>query len=236
MDAGAFRWVLIVIAVLVAIGIYLYGQHQTRMRKRSAIETFTREEIDSAFVEDEQLRFELNNLNQILKDNETEEKLDEIQINPARDIQKTPYALPDAEIYVPTMLETRDEDRVISYHLRHGDFRLITGEEADEAVQHAGLELNAEGFLEFRKEGEVTFQIASLSAPGHFSDIEKLDFATLGFNCFIDLDSCENPRLAYESMLKKIDELVRMLNVKVYKSSQELLTISDVSSIREQLV
>ncbi len=236
MDASTFRWVLIVIAVLVAIGIYLYGQHQARLRKRSAIETFTREEIDSAFVEDEQLRFELNNLNQILKDNETEENLDEIRINPAREMQKTPHALPDPEIYVPTMLETRDEDQVISYHLRHGDFRLITGEEADEAVQHASLELNDEGFLEFREEGEVAFQIASLSAPGHFSDIEKLEFATLGFNCFIDLDSCKNPRLAYESMLKKIDELVRMLNVKVYKPSQELLTISDVSSVREQLV
>jgi hypothetical protein len=35
-------------------------------------------------------------------------------------------------------------------------------------------------------------------------------------------------------MLKKIDELVRMLNVKVYKPDQELLTISDVSSVRDQ--
>jgi hypothetical protein len=36
-------------------------------------------------------------------------------------------------------------------------------------------------------------------------------------------------------MLKKIDELVRMLNVKVYLPSQELLTISDVTSMREKL-
>ena len=34
-------------------------------------------------------------------------------------------------------------------------------------------------------------------------------------------------------MLRKIDELVRMLNVKVYKPDQELLTISDVTSVRE---
>ena len=36
-------------------------------------------------------------------------------------------------------------------------------------------------------------------------------------------------------MLKKVDELVRMLNVKVYKPNQELLTISDVTSVRESL-
>ena len=36
-------------------------------------------------------------------------------------------------------------------------------------------------------------------------------------------------------MLKKIDELVRLLNLKVYKPTQELLTISDVNDAREKL-
>lgn len=235
MDAATFRWVLVIIAVLVAIAIYLFGQHQSRLRKRNAIETFTREEVDSAFVEDEQLRFELNNLNQILQDNEAGEDLDEIQINPLMEAQKTPFALPDPEIFLPTLLINKDEDRLISYHLRHGDFRLITGEEACAAVEHVGLELNNDAYLEYREEGEVAFQVASLSNPGDFSTLEQLEFTTLGLNCFIDLDVCDNPRLAYEAMLKKIDELVRMLNLKVYKPSQELLTISDVTSVREQL-
>lgn len=235
MDANTFRWVLIAIAVLLAVGIYLYGLHQGRLRKRSADETFTHEEIDSALVEDEQLDVELNNLNQVLRDNEDEENFDEILVSPATEEKQSSLALPDPEIFVPTMLAAKDEDRLVSYHLRHGDFRLITGEEADAAMQDSGLELNAEGFLEFREQGEVAFQVASLTAPGDFSDIEKLEFATLGFNCFIDLDLCKNPRLAFEAMLKKIDELVRLLNVEVYKSNQDLLTIDDVTSVREKL-
>jgi len=235
MDTGTFRWVLIVIAVLVGVGVYLFSVHQARLRKRSAVETLTREEVDSAFVEDEQLRSEINNLNQILTDNEVDEDLEEIQINPAREARNPPFSLPDAEVYVPAMLKSRDEDSLISYHVRYEDFRLITGEEADAAVNETGLELNTEGLLEFREQGEVCFQVASLSDPGHFNEIEKLDFATLGFNCFIDLDSCEHPRLAYESMLKKIDELVRLMNVKVYLPNQDLLTISDVTRVREKL-
>jgi len=235
MDAGAFRWVLVAIAVVLALAIYLFGQHQARLRKRSAIETFTREEVDSAFVEDEQLRFEMNDLNKILEDNEVEEVLDEIQINPGIEVEKTPVASPDPEIYIPPDLADKDEERLISHHLRHSDYRLIIGEEAESAAQHVGLELNAEGLLEYYEEGELTFQIASLSEPGNFFDIEELDFVTLGFNCYIDLDSCETPSLAYESMLKKIDELVRMLNVKVFKPNTELLTISDVTEIREKL-
>jgi FtsZ-interacting cell division protein ZipA len=235
MDASTFRWVLVAIAVVLALAIYLFGQHQARLRKRNAIETFTHEEVDSAFVEDEQLRFEMNNLNKILEDNEVEEIFDEIQINPGVEVEKTPVALPEPEIYVSTELADKDEERLISHYLRHIDFRLITGDEAESAVQHVGLELNAAGLLEYYEEGEIVFQIASLSEPGNFFDIEELDFVTLGFNCYIDLDSCETPRLAYESMLKKIDELVRILNLKVYQPDHGLLTINDVTEIREKL-
>lgn len=235
MDAAAFRWVLVVIAVVLALAIYFYGSHQSKLRKRSAIESFTREEIDSAFIEDEQLRIELENLNRIIQDNETVDDLDQIRINPAIELEATPYALPDVEIFIPKWLLGKDEDRLISYLLRHEDFRLVTGEEASAAVKLSGLELNAEGLLEFRLDEEVAFQVASLTKPGHFSDIDKLEFSTLGFNCFIDLDACQQAGPAYEVMLKKIDELVRLMNVKVYKSSQELLTISDVTSARSKL-
>ena len=235
MDAATFRWVLVAIAVVLALAIYFYGSHQARLRKRSAIETFTREEIDSAFIEDEQLREELDNLNQIIRDNESIDDLDQIRINPAIDSESTPHILPDVEMFFPKWLLAKDEDRLISYLLRHDDFRLITGEEANSAVNLSGLELNAEGYLEFRLEDDIAFQIASLTAPGNFSGIDKLEFSTLGFNCFIDLDSCEHAVPAYEAMLKKIDELVRLLNVKVYKSSQELLTISDVTDARSRL-
>ena len=109
-------------------------------------------------------------------------------------------------------------------------------------MQQTGLELNAQGLLEYREKietdeaGEVAFRIASLTAPGDFLRIEDLDFRTLGLNCFIDLDECENPQRAYEALLKKIDELVRILNLKVFKPSQELLTISDVTETRKSLL
>ena len=239
MDAATFRWALVIIALLIALGIYFYGQHQSRLRRRSAIDTFTREEIDSAFVEDEQLRTELNNLNQVLRENEAEENLDDIRIDSPLEEQKTPFALPDPEIYVHRLVAKRDSARLINYHLRHGDFRLITGEEVQAAAQQAGLKTDAEGLLEYRQAddtGDIAFRIASLSKPGDFANVGDLDFSTLGLNCFIDLDDCENPQLAYEALLKKVDELVRFLNLKVYQADQELLTISDVTETRKSLL
>ena len=52
MDASALRWVLAIIGIVLLLGIYLYGLHQSRLRKRAAVDTFTREEIDSAFIEE----------------------------------------------------------------------------------------------------------------------------------------------------------------------------------------
>ncbi len=103
-------------------------------------------------------------------------------------------------------------------------------------MQQLGLKLNDQGLLEYRQESALGFKIASLTAPGDFTEIEELDFSTLGFNLFIDMDNSENPRQAYELLLKKVDELVRILSLKVYKPSQDLLTISDVTDTRKSLL
>lgn len=226
---------LVIIAVVLGIAIYLFGQHQSRLRRRNAMESYTREEIDSAFIEDEQLRTELDSLNQMMRDDEDDDQVESISITPEREEQATPYALPDPEIYVPRELRDRDEADIISYQLRHDDYRLITGEEVSAAVAETGLELDDEGYLEYREDGQLHFRIASLSPPGSLRELDQLDFATVGFNCFIDFEDSEDPRAAYEAMLKKIDELVRVMNLKVYKSTQELLTISDVTAAREKL-
>ena len=124
---------------------------------------------------------------------------------------------------------------MISYILKHPDHRLITGEEIENAMLHSEFEINAEGYLEYRQQGEIYFTITSLSSPGHFSNMDQLEFTTLGFNCFIDLESNHDPKISYELLLKKIDGLVRLLNVKVYQSNHELLTISNVTGVRKIL-
>ncbi|NNE64880.1 MAG: hypothetical protein HKN34_12405, partial [Gammaproteobacteria bacterium] len=66
MDASSLRWVLAIIGIVLLVGIYLYGLQQNRMRNRAARETFTREEIDTAFIEDTELRMELDHLGEII--------------------------------------------------------------------------------------------------------------------------------------------------------------------------
>ncbi|MFA9421200.1 MAG: cell division protein ZipA C-terminal FtsZ-binding domain-containing protein [Gammaproteobacteria bacterium] len=235
MDASALRWVLAIVGIVLLVGIYLFSQHQSRLRKRVAMQTFAREEIDSAFIEDEQLREELENLNQIMQETNTHESFEQIKINPAIEADLAPRKLPAVDLFVAEAVAAVDQENLISYLLRHPDNRLITGEEIESAVRHTGFEMNDDGLLEMRQQDELCFSVTSLSAPGDFCDMGALDFTTLGLQCFIDLDSNATPRHSYEVLLKKIDELVRILNVKVFESDNELLTISNVTRVREKL-
>ncbi|RLA11561.1 MAG: hypothetical protein DRQ59_09525 [Gammaproteobacteria bacterium] len=235
MDASALRWVLATVGIVLLVGIYLFGLHQSRLRRRVAMQTFARDEIDSAFIEDEQLRVELENLNQIMEQTNTHESFEQIKINPAIEADLAPPKLPVADLFVAGAVAAVDRENLISYLLKHPDNRLITGEEIESAVRHTGFEMNDDGLLEMRQQDKLCFTVTSLSAPGDFADMGELDFTTLGLQCFIDLESNPTPRHSYEVLLKKIDELVRILNVKVFESDNELLTISNVSRVREKL-
>jgi FtsZ-interacting cell division protein ZipA len=235
MDASALRWTLGIIGIVLLVGIYLHGLYQNRERKRIAMETFTRDEVDSAFIEDEELRTELSNLNHIMTESDEQESFEGIKINPAIEADLTPFNLPPPEWFIADIISSLDQEHTINYLLYHADYRLMTGEEVESAMGLAGLTANNDGYMEYNHAGELCFTIASLSAPGHFAGIDKAEFCTQGFNCFIDLNSNSHASVAYELMLKKIDELVRLLNLKVYQTSHDLLTISDVTKVRSRL-
>ena len=235
MDASALRWTLAIIGIVLLVGIYLYGLQQNRLRKRAARDTFTREEIDSAFIEDQQLREELDNIGEIISTDSEKINLGEININPALEADLSPVKSEPAPLFIADAIAEIDPDKLISHLLMHLDYRLLTGDEIHSVLSYTGIEINAVGLLEYHDSGRHCFTIANLSEPGHFSDLDSAEFTALGLNCFINLETDDNALKNYETMLKKIDELVRLLNFKVYQSNRQLLTISDVTDIRKKL-
>ncbi|MFT5504890.1 MAG: FtsZ-interacting cell division protein ZipA [Gammaproteobacteria bacterium] len=237
MDATTLRIALAVVGVLILVGIYLYSRCQSRMRQRSAAETFTREEIDSAFIEDEQLRDELDHINVILEQQNDDESLDlsELKVSPALKADLISSDLPDINLYLPDDLTQLDDDMLIKYFLKHTDHRLISSEEIEEAINQYDLILDEDGCLCFQQNDQRIFRISNLSRPGDFSSLGDIDFSCLGFNCFIRLDEEGNHRHNYEVMLKKIDELVRLMGTKVFLDQRQLLTLKDITDVREKL-
>jgi FtsZ-interacting cell division protein ZipA len=236
MDASALRWTLAIIGIVLLVGIYLHGLYQNRQRKRIAMETLIREEVDSAFIEDEELRTELDHLSQIMTETDERESYDGIHINPAIEADLTPFKVPPPEWFVADILASVAPEHLVNYLLYHTDYHLMTSEVVESALHLVGLVVNEAGYMEYRQAEELRFTMTSLSAPGHFIDIGNAEFSTQGFNCFIDLQANSDSGASYEIMLKKIDELVRLLNVKVYQPNHDLLTIIDVTQTRSKLL
>lgn len=234
MDTSALRWTLVIIGMVLLIGIYLHGLYQNRLRKRTAMETFSHETVDSAFIEDQESP-QLSNLSQIMTESDEQDTVANIKINPPVEADLTPFKQSSPDWFIADIVSSLDADQMVNHWIYHANFQPMTREEVESAIRLVGLESNKNGYMEYHHEDQLSFTMVNLSAPGHFLDIDKPEFCTQGFNCFIDLQTNRNPALGYEIMLKKIDELVSLLNVTVYQPNHDWLTISDVTQIRKKL-
>ena len=235
MDATALRWVLGIIGVLCIAGIYLFSMYQSKLRRQAAAETFTREEMESGFIEDETLRKELSNINSKLDEDINATEINEIKINPGLEAGLKKDIPANAEIELPKIVCELLPDRRIAHVLKPLDDRLLTSQELRNALDHTGFTLNEDNRYVLKDNPDAQFQILNLTTAGSFQGISEEEFTTQGLVCCINLSECSLPLGCYEILLKKIDELVRILDLKVYSNELDLLTLQHVTEIRKKL-
>lgn len=235
MDATSLRWVLGIIGVLLIAGIYLYSLYQNKLRRQAAIKTFTHEEIESGFIEDETLRQELSNINAMLDEDINENEIRDIKINPGLETPSNSVLSNIAEVELPSVVCDLLPDHRIAHVLKPLDDRLLTAQELRNAFTHTGFILNEQNRFKLENNPTAQFQILNLTTTGSFQDINEEQFTTSGLVCCINLTECSQPLGCYEIMLKKVDELVRILDLKVYSQELDLLTLQHVTEIRKKL-
>ena len=232
MDASALRWVLAIIGVVVIVGIYLFSKYQERLRRGGAVNSLTREELEAAIIEDESLRKELSSINTMLDDELNNDEINHIKINPGLEAETRKNQTPPPVKQLPDCVKQIDGKNLIAHVLMHDDARLLTGEELHNAFIHSGFELSDDGFYHLAGSDAAEFKLCNLSQSGSLKRVEQADFSTPGLIIYFDMSGCGQAQGCYELMLKKIDELVRILDVKVYSHDFQLLTIQHVSDIR----
>lgn len=236
MDATALRWVLAIIGIAIIAGIYLYSLFQNKQRREAAVKTFTNEEIESGFIEDETLRAELSNINAMLDEEINESEINQIKINPGLEGKSDTDYSSNADIELPEEVCKLLPDHRIVHILKPLDDHLLTGSEINNALQHSDFVLNDQFRFYLANNSTARFQILNLSIDGSFENIQEEQFTSQGLVCCIKLDECSQPFSCYETMLKKVDELVRILDLKVYSHNLDLLTLQHVTEIRKQLL
>lgn len=248
MDATALRWVLGIIGVICIVGVYLYSVYQNRRRQQAAVKTFTHDDVESGFIEDADLRQELSNINAMLDEDISAQDIDDIKINASPD-QASTEEKTDVEKIEPVSSVSVSEksaelphavcqlmpDHRIAHVLKADNLQPLSLQAINDAMAQAGFSLNESGFYCLPEDPLAQFQLLNMSANGSF--IEPADQGQVdGLVCCINLKKCQHPLACYESMLKKIDELVRLLDLKVFDLHEELLTLQHVTDIRNKLI
>ena len=226
MDSEQLRWTLLIIGTVLIVAVYIFGRHQSKLRNRAAIKTYTQEEIEDPYIDDDTLRRELEILDDVLTEKEDSE-FQKININPG------------IEVEYSTNLEEQDfikENCDTSNHLVSYLLKKPNGSQLDKALIHkalmgSGFMTNGDSNYSFFDSKQELFSVALRPSKTH-KDGE------VSAICFI-MDRVihrKNANESYEAMLKSIDTLTRQLQVKVYNQNQSLLSIDDVTLIRKKLL
>lgn len=253
MDATALRWVLGIIGVICILGVYLYSVYQNRRRQQAAIKTFTHDDVESGFIEDADLRQELSNINAMLDADISVQDVDDIKINASADeyivdekIQPELDPEPDPEPLAQTPVSAKPAelphavcqlmpDHRIAHVLKADNLQALSLQAISDAMAEAGFSLNESGFYCLPNDPLAQFQLLNMTASGSFVEPSGQGQAD-GLVCCINLEKCQHPLECYELMLKKVDELVRLLDLKVFDQNEELLTLQHVTDIRNKLI
>lgn len=224
MDAEQLRWTLLIIGLVLIIAVYLFGRHQAKLRNRAALKTYTQDEIDEPYIDDDTLRQELQHIDHVLADDD-EVNFKNININPGIEAENTAHL--EEETFIQEHCEVGEH--LVSYLLKRSDGTRISKKMVQEELSKAGFLSNEKNsYLYFDQRIEV------------FSVALKLDDAEnyVTSICFF-MDSVmhrKNAKQSFEVMLRVIDILTSNLLVKVYNRNQSLLTIDDITLIRKQLL
>ena len=151
MDAGALRWILAIIGILVIAGVYLFAQHQNRIRRQGAIKTFTQDELENGLIEDENLRQELSSISTMLDQDDLKQDIGDLKINPALDANIKQSSKPKPAIHLPLVMQKVSDDNLIAHVLKHADDRVLTGMEIENAFQHIGLQVDDDGYARLQE-------------------------------------------------------------------------------------
>lgn len=235
MDATSLRWILAIIGVVVIFGVYLFSIYQSKLRRNAAIKTFTQDELESGIIEDEMLRNELSHINTMLDQEVAKKDIEDIKITPTVDAQVVVEEPPAPPLMLPSGLLDIARDNRVVHVLTPDDGHLLTSDELISAIQHVQLNLQQDGLVKSGIEDNAEFVCASLTDDGSLASMNDAQYSTPGLVCYFDILNCKQPMACYEFMLKKIDELVRVLNLKVYDEDFQLLTLQHVTDTRNRI-
>jgi len=237
MDISTFRWILIVVGIVIVVGIFLFGNpdrkrkprasrkrvHAQRVRREPALD---KEHGNAGEFEggddDRQAELAIG-----LPDDDANGKSSrsEGRIEPKLDAGK-PKAPPAP---MP--------DKIVTLFLQARDNHKITGIDLLDASLKSGLVFGAHDIFHRINEEDVepVFSMANLTKPGTFDKSAWNTMETRGVTMFMTLPGPRNALDAWDAMLATSRRLAELLHADLLDDAHEVFTRQRSLQIKEEL-
>jgi len=236
MDITTFRWILVIIGVIIVAGIFLLGQPDRKRRPRAS-----RRRVKAAR---ERREPELYTPPEQAEGEEGREADDgeqtELPIGDSRDgqgrIEPSLGATGRQEAPPPPL-----PDKIVTLFIEARDNHLITGVELLDVAVKAGLVFGYHDIFHRIDENDAEqpprplFSMANLTKPGTFNKSAWSTLETRGVTMFMTLPGPRAALDAWDAMLATSRRLAELLHADLLDESQRPLTRERTLEIKEEL-
>lgn len=224
MDISTFRWILIILGVVILALIVLFGSPEKRRRRasrkpnrRTRPELRTEPTLESG-EDDEQAEVDLapggqRELGMDLDAEAADER--------SRDL---PPPMPPPDKIITMFLQARDNHR-------------ISGVDLLDAALKSGMVFGERDIFHrvMDDSGEIVFSMANLTKPGHFDKTAWNTFETIGVTLFMTLPGPMAPLDAWDAMLATSRRVAELLHADLMDETRSTFTRQREGQIREEL-
>jgi cell division protein ZipA len=221
MDNSTFRWILIIVGVLILVAIFLFGSPEKRKkprasRKKNRMARQRREPTLAATPEVESADF----------GGDGEASQAELDMGEASEIEKAAGPPPGPP-----------PDKILSLFLQARDNHRITGVDLLDAALKSGMVFGDRDIFHrvTDDEGEIVFSMANLIKPGYFDKTAWNTLETIGVTMFMTLPGPMAALDAWDAMLATSRRVAELLHADLLDDTQSTFTRQREGQIREEL-
>lgn len=236
MDISTFRWILIIVGIVLIAGLYLFGIRDKKRKPRAS-----RKRVHAQRVRQEPaLDSEQSGDDEHADDHDARQT--ELDIGAPGD-SGSRFGT-DSDLRVEPRLDTKPKkpappppDRIITLFLQARDNHVITGIELLDASLKSGLVFGNHNIFHRIHEEDVepVFSMANLTKPGSFDKSAWNTMEIKGVTMFMTLPGPRNALDAWDSMLATSRRLAELLRADLLDDTHSVFTRQRSMQIKEEL-
>ena len=221
MDNSTFRWILIIVGVLILVAIFLFGSPEKRKkprasRKRNRMTRHRREPKLAPGLEEDSAG--------LAGDEDASQP--ELDMGDAKEPGEAFQSPPEPP-----------PDKILSLFLQARDNHRISGVDLLDAALKSGMVFGDRDIFHrvTDEDGDIVFSMANLTKPGYFDKQAWNTLETIGVTMFMTLPGPMAALDAWDAMLATSRRIAELLQADLLDNTQSTFTRRREGQIREEL-